>query len=382
MLLHHLSAAVFSFTLTFAAPAGAEQTNAPAAAPTALKVDEIATGLDHPWGMQLLPDGRFLVTERPGRIRIVATNGAKSPAVAGVPSVMNSGQGGLLDILLAADFEKSGVIFFSFAEPRGLFSNGTSVARARLVLEGSGGHLDDVQIIFRQQPAVISSAHFGSRLVFDKTGALFVTTGERYTEKVSAQDLTTDLGKVIRIMPDGTIPADNPFVGQDGKRPEIWSYGHRNLQGAALDPATGQLWTTEHAAKGGDELNHPEAGKNYGWPVITWGTDYDGSKIGEGTTKDGMEQPVYYWNPSIGTSGLAFYSGDLFKGWKGNILAGGLAGGTLERLVMKDGAVVAVEHLLTDVRERIRDVRVDMKGAVYVLTDSPEGQLLRLTPAE
>jgi aldose sugar dehydrogenase len=181
-------------------------------------------------------------------------------------------------------------------------------------------------------------------------------------------------------MPDGSIPRDNPFVGKGGARPEIWSTGHRNLQGAALDPETGQLWTTEHAAKGGDELNHPEAGKNYGWPIITWGTDYDGSKIGEGTAKDGLEQPVYYWNPSIGTSGLAFYSGDLFKGWKGNLLAGGLSGATLERLVLKDGQVVAVEHLLTDLGVRIRDVRVGAEGAVYVLTDSPEGKLLKLVP--
>ena len=378
---HLLRAAVLLLTLAAPLVAMAEQTNAPAAPQTAIKVEEIATGLDYPWSLQFLPDGRYLVTERPGRIRIVSTNGAISPAIAGVPQVMNSGQGGLLDILLSPDFEKSGTIYFSFAEPRSLFKNGTSVARARLVLDAKSGHLEDLKIIFRQEPAIASSAHFGSRLVFDKTGALFVTTGERFTEKASAQDLTTGLGKVIRIMPDGSIPKDNPFYAQNSKLNDIWSYGHRNLQGAALDPATGQLWTTEHAAKGGDELNHPEAGKNYGWPVITWGTDYDGSKIGEGTAKVGMEQPVYYWKPSIGTSGLAFYSGNLFKGWKGNILAGGLAGSVLERLVLKDGAVVAVEHLLTERKDRIRDVRQDDKGAVYVLTDDSEGKLLRLTPA-
>ena len=378
---HLLRAAVLLLTLAAPPVAMAEQTNAPAAPQTAIKVEEIATGLDHPWSLQFLPDGRYLVTERPGRIRIVSTNGAISPAIAGVPQVMNSGQGGLLDILLSPDFEKSGTIYFSFAEPRSLFKNGTSVARARLVLDAKSGHLEDLKIIFRQEPAIASSAHFGSRLVFDKTGALFVTTGERFTEKASAQDLTTGLGKVIRIMPDGSIPKDNPFYAQNSKLNDIWSYGHRNLQGAALDPATGQLWTTEHAAKGGDELNHPEAGKNYGWPDITWGTDYDGSKIGEGTAKVGMEQPVYYWKPSIGTSGLAFYSGNLFKGWKGNILAGGLAGSVLERLVLKDGAVVAVEHLLTERKDRIRDVRQDDKGAVYVLTDDSEGKLLRLTPA-
>ncbi len=382
MLPHPVRAAVLLMMLVFAPLAFAEQTNAPAASPTKLKVDTIATDLDHPWALQFLPGGRFLVTERPGRIRIVSSDGTISPAVAGVPPVMNSGQGGLLDILLAPDFDKSAVLFFSFAEPRGLTKNGTTVARARLVLDGDSGRLEDVKVIFRQEPAIASSAHFGSRLVFDKTGALFVTTGERYTEKASAQDLTTDLGKVIRIMPDGSIPKDNPFVGDTRVRSEIWSFGHRNLQGAALDPSTGQLWTTEHAAKGGDELNHPEAGKNYGWPVITWGTDYDGSKIGEGTAKDGMEQPVYYWNPSIGTSGLAFYRGGIFKTWAGNILAGGLSGNVLERLVLKDAKVAGVEHLLTSLAERIRDVRVNDVGAVYVLTDSPEGKLLRLTPAD
>jgi aldose sugar dehydrogenase len=382
MLPHPLRAAVLVMTLIFVSAALAEQTNAPAAPRTALKVEEIATGLDHPWSLQFLPDDRYLVTERPGRIRIVSADGAISPAIAGLPRVMNSGQGGLLDILLAPDFEKSGTIYFSFAEPRSLFKNGTSVARARLVLEGNSGHLEDLKIIFRQEPAIASSAHFGSRLVFDKTGALFVTTGERYTEKASAQDLTTHLGKVIRIMPDGSLPKDNPYYAQNSKLNDIWSYGHRNLQGAALDPATGQLWTTEHAAKGGDELNHPEAGKNYGWPVITWGTDYDGSKIGEGTAKDGMEQPVYYWKPSIGTSGLTFYTGELFKDWKGNLLAGGLSGGVLERLVLKDGQVTAVEHLLTDRQERIRDVRQGPDGAVYVLTDDSNGKLLRLTPSK
>ena len=342
---------------------------------------EITAGLQNPWGLQFLKDGRFLVTERPGRLRIISPGGALSAPVAGVPPVMNWGQGGLLDVLLSPDFETSGTLFLSLAEQRGLFKNGTSVARARLVMDGASARLEDVKIIFRQEPAIASTYHFGSRLVFDKSGALFVTTGDRSSEKDSAQDLATDLGKVIRIMPDGSIPKDNPFVGQGGKRPEVWSYGHRNLQGAALDPASGQLWTTEHAAKGGDELNHPEAGKNYGWPIIAWGTDYDGSAIGEGlTAKPGLEQPVYYWNPSIGTSGLAFYTGSLFKNWDGNILAGGLAGGVLERLVMDGGKVVAVEHLLTERSERLRDVRVGPDGAVYVLTDSPQGKLLRLTP--
>ena len=359
----------------------AEQTNAPAAPKTSIKIEEIAGKLQNPWALQFLPDGRMLVSERPGRLRIIDKAGKVSEPLSGLPNVVTIGQGGLLDVLLAPDFATSGIVYFSYAEPRGFFRNGTSVARATLKLEGDSGAIENGTLIFRQEPAYNGGFHFGSRLVFDKTGALFITTGER-NAKDPAQDLATHLGKVIRIMPDGSVPKDNPFVGQDDKRPEIWSYGHRNLQGAALDPATGKLWTTEHAAKGGDELNHPEAGKNYGWPVITWGTDYDGSPIGEGlTAKEGMEQPVYYWKPSIGTSGLAFYTGDLFKGWKGNIWAGGLAGGVLDRLVLDGEKVVAAEHLLTDRRERIRDVRVGPDGAVYVLTDdASDGKLLRLTP--
>jgi aldose sugar dehydrogenase len=382
MLSHRTFAATLTLLLVSAVGARAEQTNAPSAPATAVKVEEVATGLENPWGMQFLPDGRILVTERPGRLRLISKDGKLSAPIAGMPDVVHGGQAGLLDVLLAQDFADSGFIYVSFSEPRGNFQNGTTVARFQLKLAGDGGTISDGTSVFRQQPPVAGRHHFGSRLAWAKDGTLFITLGERATEKESAQDLGTHLGKVIRVNADGSIPKDNPFVARDDVRPEIWSYGHRNVQGAAFDPVTGQLWTTEHAAKGGDELNHPEAGKNYGWPVIVWGTDYDGSKIGEGTTKEGLEQPVYYWNPSIGTSGLAFYSGDLFKGWKGNILAGGLSGMTLERLVLKDGQVSAVEHLLTDRHDRIRDVRVGPDGAVYVLTDSPKGKLLRLTPAQ
>ncbi len=376
-------AALLVSALAAVSAANAAQTNAPPAEKSAITVEQVAKGLQNPWGLQFMPDGRMLVTERPGQMRIVTKDGKISAAIAGLPNVMNKGQGGLLDVLLAPDFATSGMIYFSYAEPRGYFRNATAVARAKLTLDGDSGRIDGGSVIFRQEPAISSSYHFGSRLVFDNTGALFITTGERASQKESAQDLETDLGKVIRIMPDGSIPKDNPFVNREGKRPGIWSYGHRNVQGAALDPTTGQLWTTEHAAKGGDELNHPQTGKNYGWPVITWGIDYDGSKIGEGTAKDGMEQPVYYWKPSIGTSGLAFYTGDLFKAWKGNLLAGGLSGGVLERLVLEGDKVVAVEHLLTDLQERIRDVRTGPDGAVYVLTDdAADGKLLRLTPGK
>ena len=367
--------------LSFTTAGRAEQTNAPAAPATAIQVEDIARGLQNPWGMQFLPDGRMLVTERPGLMRIITKNGKISEPVTGLPNVVQGGQAGLFDVLLGKDFAKNGIIYFSYAEPRGLFKNGTSVAVAKLKLEGDGGSITDGVVIFRQEPAVASRAHFGGRLAWAQDGTLFVTTGERYSERDSAQDLTNHLGKIIRLNDDGSLPKDNPFYAQSSKRNEIWSYGHRNLQGAAINPATGDLWTTEHAAKGGDELNVTRAGKNYGWPVITWGTDYDGSKIGEGTTKDGMEQPAYYWNPSIGTSGLAFYAGELFKSWKGNILAGGLAGNTLERLVLDGEKVIAVEHLLTDRAERIRDVRVAADGAVWVLTDDDtNGKLLRLTP--
>ena len=382
MLTHLARFAMVALFQGLAWSANSAQTNAPEAPKTTLKVEEIAKGLANPWGLQFLPDGRMLVSERPGRLLIISTDGKASPTVEGLPNVVNKGQGGLLDILLAPNFATSGLLYFSYAEPRGGFSNGTSVVRAKLILEGESGRIEDGEVIFRQEPPARSFYHFGSRLVWDKSGALFVTTGERADLSEGAQDLGTHLGKVIRILPDGSAAGDNPYVTRDDVRPEVWSYGHRNVQGAAIDPATGQLWTTEHGPMGGDELNHPEAGKNYGWPVITYGIDYDGKPVGEGITKkEGLEQPAYYWKPSIGTSGLAFYTGDLFKGWKGNLLAGGLAGMRLERLVLEGGQVTAVEHLLTGRHERIRDVRVGPDGAVYVLTDDDkDGKVLRLRP--
>ncbi|MEQ1650961.1 MAG: PQQ-dependent sugar dehydrogenase [Hyphomicrobium sp.] len=380
MLSHRIAAAV-AFMGFLSPSALAEQNNAPAVPATPIVVEEIAVGLQNPWGMQFLPDGRMLVTERPGRMRLVTKDGKISPPVGGLPHVVEGGQAGLLDVLLAPDFTTSGLIYFSYSEPRGFFKNGTSVVRAKLTLEGDGGAISDGIVIFRQEPNISGRHHFGSRLVWAKDGTLFITTGDRASERDSAQDLGTHLGKIIRINGDGSAPKDNPFIARDDARPEIWSYGHRNVQGAAIHPETGQLWTTEHAAKGGDELNAPRAGKNYGWPIIAWGTDYNGSAIGDGkSSQEGLEQPVYYWNPSIGTSGLAFYTGDLFKGWKGNVLAGGLAGMKLERLVLDGEKVVGTEHLLADRGERIRDVRQGPDGAVYVLTDDTKGKLLRLTP--
>jgi aldose sugar dehydrogenase len=363
-----------------AGPATAIITNAPAPAePTSIKVESIAKGLEHPWGLQFLPDGRMLVTERPGRLRIVGKDGELSKPIAGVPKVAAVGQGGLLDVLLAPDFDKTGTIYFSYGEPRGWFENGTSVARAKLVTDGDGGHLEDVKVIFQQQPAANSPHHFGSRLVWARDGTLFVTTGERNKLRKEAQNPANDIGKIIRINRDGSAPADNPRL--PGWAPEVWSIGHRNVQGAALRPDTGKLYTVEHGAQGGDELNHPEKGKNYGWPIITYGIDYDGSKIGEGSEKPGMEPAVYYWKPSIATSGLAFYTGNLFPGWKGNAFVGGLAGQHIERLVLDGDKVVAAEKLLVDREKRIRDIRQGPDGALWVLTDEDDGEILRITPA-
>jgi aldose sugar dehydrogenase len=365
-------------------PAAAQITDAPAPAkPSKFKVETFTEGLENPWGMQFLPDGRLLVTERPGRMRIVSKEGDLSGPIAGVPKVAARNQGGLLDVLLAPDFESSGNIYFSYAEPREGSTNGTSVARAKLVLDGDGGRLEDVKVIFRQQPAADSGHHFGSRLVWAPDGTLFITTGERNMLRKEAQNPANDIGKVIRINADGTIPDDNPKL--EGWAPEVWSIGHRNIQGAAMRPGTSQLYTVEHGARGGDELNHPEPGKNYGWPVITYGIDYSGAKIGEGITeKEGMEQAVYYWVPSIATSGLAFYEGDLFPDWKGNAFVGGLGGGQLARLVFDGDSdkVVAEETLLEDEGDRIRDVRSGPDGALWVLTDDDDGEILRLTPGK
>lgn len=365
--------------LTQITSATAAQTDAPDSGPTEIKVETVASDLENPWGLQFLPDGRMLVTERPGRLRIVDKDGKQSKPISGVPKVWASQQGGLLDVRLSQSFAEDGVIFLSYSEPRGGGMAATAVARARLNLQDGEGSLEDVKVIFRQEPPFKRGIHFGSRIVIDKTGALFITTGDR-GQFDPAQDPSVTVGKVIRINPDGSIPDDNPKI--DGWAPEIWSIGHRNIQGAVLDEATGQLWTVAHGARGGDELNHPEKGKNYGWPVISYGRHYSGEKIGDGQKKEGMEQPVYYWDPSIAVSGLELYTGDLFPGWKGNFLAGGLAGAQLARLVMKDGEVAGHEKLLSDEGYRIRDVRQGPDGAVYLLVDEEDGAILRLTPAK
>ena len=373
-----LTAALASM-LAVSMPLAAQTTKAPQVKTgQAIKVETFAKGLVHPWGMAFLPDGRLLVTGRPGRLRIVGKDGTLSAPLQGTPKVYASGQGGLLDVQLGLDFASSGLIYLSYADPRDGSRNGTSVARAKLVTEGDGGRLDSVQVIFRQEPSYASSGHFGSRIVFTRDGSLFVTLGERFSARDEAQNPANHLGKLVRIMPDGGPYAGNPK--KDGSRPEIWSIGHRNVQGAALNPATGKLWTIEHGARGGDEINIPEAGKNYGWPVISYGRNYDFTKIGVGTHKDGMEQPLYYWDPSIAPSGAAFYTGDLFPEWKGNLFVGALAGQALHRLVLDGEKVVGEEKLLADLGERIRDVRSGPDGALWLLTDNPQGRVLRVVP--
>jgi glucose/arabinose dehydrogenase len=359
-------------------PALAAQTDAPAAPPTAVAVEKIAGGLEHPWALQHLPDGRLLVTERPGRLRLVGRDGVVSPPLPGVPAVAATGQGGLLDIALAPDFTSSGRLFFSFAEPRGSGTNGTSVASGRLVLQSGRERLEGVTVIFRQEPAARGGLHFGSRIAIARDGSLFVTLGERF-QMAFAQDLGRHWGKVVRIRPDGAAPPGNPFVGRADARAEIWSYGHRNPQGATIHPDTGALWLVEHGPQGGDEVNIVRAGANYGWPVIGYGVDYSGGRIHAAAGKEGMEQPLYYWVPSISPSGLTFYTGEMFPGWRGNLLLGAL-GRSLRRLVLDGGRVVAEEVLLADRNERIRDVRQGPDGAVWLLTDAADGSVLRLTP--
>jgi glucose/arabinose dehydrogenase len=372
--LTRLTLASAALTLTLALPAGAQQ-RFPSSAGE-LVVETVATGLENPWGLAFLPDGHMLVTERPGRLRLVGTDGKVSPAIAGVPSVVARGQGGLLDIALDPGFAQNRTLYLSFAEPR-QGGNGTSVARATLNPRGTA--LEGMSVIFRQQPAIASNMHFGSRLVFDRTGALFVTVGDRYSQRDQAQNPANHIGKVIRIRPEGGAPADNPK--KPGWQPEIWSLGHRNVQGAALHPETGQLWTAEHGARGGDEINTPKAGLNYGWPVISFGVDYSGAKLGEGTAKPGMEQPVFYWDPSIAPSGAAFYTGSVWPAWKNSLFVGALAGQMLVRLTTSGEKVTGEERLLEGLHERIRDVRQGPDGLLYLLVDDADGKVLRVRPA-
>jgi glucose/arabinose dehydrogenase len=343
-----------------------------------VRLETFAEGLDRPWGLAFLPDGRALVTEKPGRLRIVARDGQLSEPIAGVPQVDANRQGGLLDVTIDPDFARNATIYLSYAEPRGDGKNGTSVARARL---GNAG-LTDVQVIFRQEPALAGGHHFGSRLVFRRDGTLFVTLGDRNNGRDYVQKLDNHIGKVVRIDRDGKVPQDNPFRGKAGARPELWSTGHRNVQGAALDPATGELWTNEHGPKGGDELNRTLAGLNFGWPVVTYGVEYSGAKISDRTEAPGFESPVHQWTPSIGTSGLAFYTASRIPGWTGSVFVGGLASRDVSRLELRDGKVVKEERLFgKELGKRIRTIVAGPDGALYLLTDEGDGQIVRVVPA-
>jgi aldose sugar dehydrogenase len=361
-------------------PAFEGQTRACAApASPVFDVAVLARGLEHPWAVEPLPGGDLLVTEKPGRLRIVGANGEVGPPIAGVPPVDHRNQGGLLDVALSPNFATDRTIFWSYAEPRE-GGNGTSVARG--VLSADRRSLADVRVILRAQPTYAGTMHFGSRLAFDRDGLLYVTLGDRsdITIRPQAQQLSSHMGKILRVTPDGQAPRDNPFVGQAGARPEIWSLGHRNVQAAAID-ARGRLWIGEMGARGGDELNLVEKGENYGWPAIAYGQEYSGRPIGAGATaRPGLEQPVYYWDPVIAPSGAEWYSSEAFPAWRGNLFVGGLRGRALVRLVIEGDRVVGEEWLLADRGQRIRDVRQGPDGALYVVTDERNGELLKITP--
>jgi aldose sugar dehydrogenase len=368
-------------------PAFAGQTDAPEQKlGVAFDVVTVVEGLQNPWSVAFLPNGKMLITERPGRLRVLGTDGKLSVPVTGLPAVFARGQGGLLDVALDPAFAKNNLIYWSFSEPRENNENNTAVARGKFVDDASAPRVDEVQVIYHQTPSMNSPLHFGSRLVFGRDGTLFVTQGDRsiIPGRMQAQKMDSGIGKLVRINADGSIPKDNPFVGKEGVRPEIWSFGHRNIQAAALNPATGELWEVEHGTRGGDELNIARKGKDYGWPTIAYGIEYQGGTITGGIQQQaGMEQPIYYWDPIIGPSGMAFYTANLFPQWKGSLFIGGHGTRDLVRLTLNGEKITGEERLLKDLQpkpEAIRDVRVGPDGALYLLTDSATGRLLKLVP--
>jgi len=351
----------------------------PARAVTAgYKVSEIARGLDHPWSMAFLPDGSILVTERVGRLRLIKGGALRPQPITGVPAVHTGSQAGLFDIVLHPNFAQNSIVYLTYAAGTRQ-ANGTQVARARF----DGTSLQDVQVIFKALPLKDTDAHYGGRLAFLADGTFALTVGEGFEYREQAQDLTSDLGKVIRLNDDGSVPQDNPFIGRKAVRPEIYSWGHRNPQGLAYDAASGRLYETEHGPRGGDELNVIAAGRNYGWPVITYGMDYSGAFVSPYTQRAGLEQPVIYWTPSIAPSGLAIYRGDRFPAWRGDLFVGALAYKHLRRVHLDErGEVALQEELLNDLHSRIRDVRAAPDGYLYVCTDDADGRVLRIEPAQ
>jgi glucose/arabinose dehydrogenase len=346
----------------------------------AVRVEVVARGLEHPWAVAFVDGGRMLVTERPGRLRLIEPDGRVGPPIAGVPRVDAVGQGGLLDVVTDSDFARNRRIHFCYAEPAAS-GGGNSTALASARLSDDGRRLEQVRVIFSQVPKVASRLHFGCRIVEAPDGSLFLTLGERFQRMRDAQTLDNHLGKVVRVRKDGSSPSDNPLQGRAGAMPEIWSWGHRNPQGAAWGP-DGRLWVVEHGPQGGDEINRPEAGKNYGWPVITYGENYGGGPIGEGLKAlPGMEQPWHQWTPSIAPSGMAFLQSDQYgAAWRGSLFVGSLKFRYLARLQLKDGRLEREERLLPELGQRVRDVRQGPDGLIYLLTDEEEGQLLRLVP--
>lgn len=360
------------FAVLFAAPAFAQTYKSDE---HSFRVVQMVKGLEQPWSLAFLPDGRMLVTEKAGRLRVVANGKLEPQPIAGLPRVTVHGQGGLHDVVLHPDFAKNALVYLAYAA-RGEDGVGTELARGRL----AEGRLEDVQVLFRQSPKGRTGNHFGGRIVFDRAGYVYLTLGDR-GEMPRAQRPDDHAGSVIRLHDDGRVPDDNPFVGKPGWKPEKFDLGHRNQQGAALHPLTGVLWTHEHGPQGGDEVNIIRAGANYGWPVITYGVNYGiGTKIGEGTAKPGMEQPIHYWVPSIAPSGMAFYTGDRFPRWKGNLFVGALRDQMLVRLQLDGEKVVKEERLLKNALGRIRDVRTGPDGLIYLLTDESNGVLARLDP--
>jgi aldose sugar dehydrogenase len=369
-------------------PAFAGQTRAPERKTNvAFEVVTVAQGLNKPWGLAFLPGGKMLVTEKgteaaPAALRVVDAAGALSPPVAGLPKVDARGQGGLLDVVTGPRFAQDGTIYWCYSDPAENGANHTAVARGKLV-DGAEPRLDDVQTIYRQRPSLASRQHYGCRLVWSRDGTLFVTQGDRSITpgRMQAQKMDSGIGKIVRINADGTIPKDNPFVGKEGVLPEIWSFGHRNIQAATLHPTTGELWEVEHGTRGGDELNVARKGKDYGWPTIAYGIEYQGAPITGGIQqKEGMEQPLYYWDPVIAPSGMFFYTGNLFPQWRNSLFIGGLATTNIVRLDVQGEKVTGEERLLKENKERIRDVRQGPDGAIYAITDHQPGRILKLVP--
>ena len=377
-------AAIFNIAIGVAALGTCTLAQAQAPVTMSVKAETVASGLQHPWAVAFLPEGRFLVTERPGRLRVVEPGGKLGAPVEGLPEVAAGGQGGLLDVVTDSDFARNRTIYFCYAEPGKGTTNSTALARARL--SENRQKLEDVKVLFSQQPKISSTLHFGCRIV-ERTvdgqpdGTLFLTLGDRFSQREQAQKLDSHIGKIVRVGKDGSVPKDNPFVGKAGALPELWSIGHRNSQGATLGPQ-GRLWQHEHGAQGGDEINLPQPGKNYGWPLVSFGINYDGSKIGDGSSAQaGLEPPLHHWTPSIAPSGMAFLTSDKYgPAWKGNLFVGSLKFQYLNRIELKDGKVVAEHKLLQDLG-RLRDVRQGPDGLLYVLTDSPMGKLVRVQPS-